>query len=96
MEKLFKLVCANFALKSRKPLLCHTDLENKVDDANIMFVGIYLNGVSNKKEAITDLAIFMKLSVVEIHKFSTEFDRKIDKRFNVKKGLIRNGLKLWS
>lgn len=94
MEKLFKLVCANFALKSRRPLSCHDKLENRVDDANIMFIGMYLNTISDKRKGVVDLAKFLKLSVEDIHKFNFEYDKNNSKRFSIKKGLIKNGLKL--
>lgn len=96
MEKLFKLVCANFALKSKRPLSCHDKLENRVDDANIMFTGMYLNSITDRKKGIVDLARFLKLSIDDIHKFNFEYDRNNGKRFSIKKGLIRNGLKLLS
>ena len=89
MEKLYKVVCANFAITDKHTGKCDTSLEDSVDEALMAFVGLTAN-----MEPTESLSDFLGLDQQIIHHLYTRFLRKKSYRFKVKLGLIQNGMKL--
>lgn len=89
MEKLYRVVCANFALNSRKPLSCNTLLEEKLDDALTALVG-----VGCIHFGIANVARYMGLSIYQVEEIQHNYSRRKSVRFGRKILLIQNGMKL--
>lgn len=89
MEKLYRVVCANFAVPDKSTGKCDGSLEDSVDDALIAFVGLSENTMTAKS-----IAGFLGISADTVHDLHNRFLRKKSYRFKVKLGLIQNGMRL--
>lgn len=89
MEKLYRVVCANFAVQDKSTGKCDGSLEDSVDDALIAFVGMTANTMTAK-----NIAGFLGVGVDTVHDLNNRFLRKKSYRFKVKLGLIQNGMRL--
>ena len=89
MEKIYKVVCSNFAIPNKKTGKCDTSLEDSVDEALMAFVGLTAN-----THPTESLSAFLGLDQQIIHDLYNRFLRKKSYRFKVKLGLIQNGMKL--
>lgn len=89
MEKLYKVVCANFAIVSRKPLTCDYKLEDNLEDAIIMLVGL-----GCKEFGIERVTKSLKIGRGVADELIRKFDKRKSKRFARKKNLVLNGMRL--
>ena len=89
MEKLYKVVCANFAITDKHTGKCDTSLEDSVDEALMAFVGLIYRDMPVKSTAR-----FLGLDQQIIHDLYNRFLRKKSYRFKIKLGLVQNGMKL--
>ena len=89
MEKLFKVVCANFALENKKISKCSSKFEDGVEDALIMFVGLAM-----QTHRINTVSEYLDTDFDTIHYYQDRFSKKKGFRFGVKLGLIQNGMRL--
>lgn len=89
MEKLYRVVCANFAVPDKSTGKCDGSLEESVDDALIAFVGLSENTITAK-----NIAGFLGISSDTVHDLHSRFSKKKSDRFKVKLGLIHNGMRL--
>lgn len=89
MEKLYRVVCANFAVPDKSTGKCDGSLEDSVDDALMTFVGLTANTMTAK-----DIAGFLGIGADTVHDLHSRFYKKKSYRFKVKLGLIQNGMRL--
>lgn len=92
MEKLFKVVCKNFAIVSEKPLKCSYHFEGQVDNAVIMFIGF-----AAQKWSISAISKFLNLDQETVRTYIEmwrDLKASNDKRFHVKTALILKGLEI--
>lgn len=89
MEKLYKVVCANFAITDKETLSCDKKMEDKVDDAKIALVGIGCNMFG-----IGQVASWLGVSHAEVEDMHMVYARRKGARFARKLKLVQNGMKL--
>ena len=89
MEKLYKVVCANFAISDKHTGKCDTSLEDSVDEALMAFVGLIYREVPVKL-----IARFLGVENDIVHDLHERFTRRKSSRFKIKLGLVQNGMKL--
>lgn len=89
MEKLYKVVCANFAIDDKSTGKCDSTLEDSVDEALMAFVGLIYREAPAKS-----IARFLGVENDIVNDLHDRFLRKKSYRFKVKLGLINNGMRL--
>ena len=87
MQKLYRVVCANFALSSKKPLTCDYKLEDNLEDAIIMLVGL-----GCKEFGIERVTKYLKIGRGVADELIRKFDKRKSKRFARKLKLVQNGM----
>ena len=89
MEKLYKVVCANFAIANKLTAKCDSAFEDSVDEALMAFVGLIYREVPVKS-----IARFLGVKNDIVHDLHEKFTRRKSNRFKIKLGLVQNGMKL--
>lgn len=88
MEKLYKVVCANFAITDKSTGKCDSAFEDSVDEALMAFVGLIY-----REAPVKSIARFIGLDQQIIHDLYNRFSRKKSYRFKIKLGLVQNGIR---
>ena len=89
MEKLYKVVCANFAIANKHTGKCDTSLEDSVNEALMVFVGLIY-----REMPVKSIARFLGVENDIVHDLNERFTRRKSNRFKIKLGLVQNGMKL--
>lgn len=89
MDKLYKVVCANFAITDKSTGKCDSALEDSVDEAKIALVGLGCNMFG-----IGHVASWLGISHAEVEDMHMVYARRKGARFARKLKLVQNGMNL--